>query len=94
MSCPCGKNDRQRLYCRRPDCSTMVAVDLPPPTVDVTSAPEHDPSAPPGSVDVFVHRGGKGRSFRAVGMTPIDLVQDAVEKVLGAHPSTEWIPRG
>ena len=93
MACPCGKSVRQRLYCHRPDCGTMTAVDLPPPTVDVTQTPT--PAGEPcGSVDVVVHRDGKGRSYRVEGSNATDLVKGAVEKVLGDHYSGEWIPKG
>lgn len=96
MSCPCGKNARQRLYCHRSDCGTLAAVDLPPPTVEVTSAPSKDSSAPPGSVDIVISRDGKGRSYRTVGGGPTDptVVKDGIEKILGDHYSGEWIPKG
>lgn len=94
MSCSCGKNARQRLYCHRPDCSTMAAVDLPRPTVEVSSAEGRDPNATPGSVDIVVHRDGVGRSYRVDGSSPTELVKGAVEKVLGDAYSAEWIPKG
>jgi hypothetical protein len=89
MPCPCGKNTRERLYCHRPDCGTLVAVDLPPPTVDVTPA-VNDAT---GALDVVVHRDGKGRSYRAEGTSSVELVKDAVRKVLADPYSAEWVPK-
>ena len=66
--------------------------DLPAPTVDVT--PTTDTSAPSGSVDIVVHRDGKGKSYRAEGGTSVELVKDAVKKVLADPYSGEWIPKG
>lgn len=66
---------------------------LNPPTVDVTPASERDESAPSGSVDIVVHRDGKGRSYRADGGTSVELVKDAVRKVLNDPYSAEWIPK-
>lgn len=94
MSCSCGKNERQRLYCHRPDCAMVRAAEITPPTIDVTPASERDASAPSGSVDIVVHRDGKGRSYRAEGGTPVDLVKDAVRKVLADPYSAEWLPKG
>ena len=94
MPCSCGKNERQRYYCRRPDCGMLAAVDLPRPTVEVTPASESDKSAPPGSVDIVISRDDKGRTYRTVGGSQQEVVRDAIEKVLGDHYNAEFIPRG
>ena len=93
MPCSCGKNARQQLYYHRSDCGTLAAVDLSRPTVEVTPASDRDSSAPAGSVDVVVSRDGKGRSYRAEGGTSVELVKDAVKKVLNDPYSGEWIPK-
>jgi hypothetical protein len=72
----------------------MVAVELPAPDVQVTTATSRDPSAPAGSVDVVVSRDGRGRSYRANGGCVTEVVQDAVRKILADPYSGEWIPRG
>lgn len=64
---------------------------LSPPTVDVT--PSADTAAPSGSVDIVVHRDGKGKSYRADGGTSVELVKDAVRKVLADPYSAEWLPK-
>lgn len=95
MPCSCGKNVRQRLYCHRVDCASMAAVDLPPPTVDVTPAKERDPSAKDTAHDVVIHRGeGACRSYRIDGGSPRDLLKNGIEKVINDHYSGEWIPKG
>ena len=65
---------------------------LPAPTVDVTPATERDPSATPGSVDVVISRDGKGRSYRAEGGSTVELVKDAVRKVISDAHTAEWLP--
>ena len=65
---------------------------LPAPTVDVTPAADRDSSAPAGSVDVVIHRDGKGRSYRTEGGSTADVVRDAVRKVLADPHTAEWLP--
>jgi hypothetical protein len=65
---------------------------LPRPNVEATPAPERDPAAPPGSVDVVISREGKGKSYRVVGDSGPAIVKDAIEKVLSDPYSAEWLP--
>jgi hypothetical protein len=65
---------------------------LPAPTVDVTPAADRDSSAPAGSVDVVISREGKGRSYRTVGGSTVDVVRDAVRKVLNDPYTAEFLP--
>ena len=69
-----------------------MAIPLERPTVDVTQTPTPE-GEPCGSIDVFVHRDGKGRSYRVEGSNSIDLVKGAVEKVLADPYSSEWLPK-
>lgn len=70
-----------------------MATVLPPPTVDVTPATDRDASAPAGSVDVVVHRDGRGRSYRIDPGTTTEMVKSGIEKVLADPYSGEWIPK-
>jgi hypothetical protein len=67
---------------------------LPNPEVEVTHAPNRDPSAPQGSMDVVISRGGKAWSYRTIGgASTADIVKDAVKQVINDERVGEFIKK-
>lgn len=92
MSCSCGKNARQRLYCHNPECGRMLAVDLPRPEVSVTTRQTDSGN----DVEVSISRDGKARNYTGggAGVAHNDAVKQAVEKIIADPHTAEWLPHG
>lgn len=90
MPCPCGKSDRARIYCHRPDCGNLAAIpDLPRPDVSVTSRQTEDARA----VDVVIARDGKAKTYTGSHpYSPDGAFKEAVDKILSDPFSAEWLP--
>lgn len=91
-TCPtCKKTRRALLYCRKNDCgflasSSIAAVDLPRPQVDVVPNPD-------GSKEhVVIHRDGKAKSYEIEGSTTSEKIKNTVTKVINDRYTGEWLP--
>ncbi len=86
MSCPCGKNARQKCYCHEPNCGNMASkVDLPKPNVEIVTTESNEKH-------VVISRDGKGKSYKINETYNEDnKIKDVVEKVINDPYTGEWL---